>query len=133
MLTENYYDSGYIYNTGVKARDIQVLAFMRQFKYSSDKLGRGLGGPSRVQGVFSQYTTKQNGGGNSDIINTNPIPKNGCYRFVRTDHILHFSQTSPRSRYKRYIYRLINRHRIRKRLKKIQHLLRKVSYTFNLI
>ena len=98
MLTESYYDSGYIYNTGVKARDIQVLAFMRQFKESGDKLGKGLGGPSRVQGVFSQSTTKQNGGGNSDIINTNPIPKNGCYRFVRTDHILHFSQTSPKIR-----------------------------------
>ena len=56
--------------TGIKSSDSQDLASMQQGEESSDKVGKGRGDPGRGQGVRGQYTTKQDGGGNSDSSNT---------------------------------------------------------------
>ena len=75
---------------GVNARNSQGLAFVQQGKESNDKGGKGCGGPGSGQGVCDRFTTKQYGGGNADIINTNPSTKNGCYHCGKTYHTLHF-------------------------------------------
>ena len=83
---------------GIKVGDSPGLDFMQQGKESIDKGGQGRCGPGRGQGGRGQSTTKQDGGGEYDISNKNPITTNGCYHCDNTYHILHFSHTSPRSR-----------------------------------
>ena len=78
------------HKTGVKARDSQGLDFMQQVEESSDKGGKGRGGPVHVQVGCGQSTNKQDRGGNADSSNTNLSTTNGCHLCGKTDHILHF-------------------------------------------
>ena len=88
--------------------------------------------PGHGQEGCGQSTTKQYGGGNAYISNKNPSTLNDCYHCGKTDHILHFSQTSPKIRGQSSIFIRRNIQRIRNRLN-YWYLWRKVNYTFKFI